>query len=86
MKPVVQIGKNGMTDQLVQTVELALTAHELIKVKFIEFQDEKDEISEEVAQRTTSHRVGMVGNIVMLYREHPEPDKRKIKLPSVSVR
>ena len=82
LRPVVHIGKGGLTDNVIESVNLALYDHELIKAKFVEFKEEKRSLSEEVARRTESHRVGLIGNIAILYREHPEEEKRKIQLPS----
>ena len=82
LRPVVHIGKGGLTDNVIESVNQALYDHELIKAKFVEFKEEKRPLSEEVAQRTESHRVGLIGNIAILYREHPEEEKRKIRLPS----
>ncbi|MDP2248230.1 MAG: YhbY family RNA-binding protein, partial [Nitrosomonadales bacterium] len=33
LNPVVSIGNNGLTEQVLKEIELALTAHELIKIK-----------------------------------------------------
>jgi len=81
-KSVVQVGKNGLTDQMIKEVDRALDAHELIKVKFIDFQDRKQELSLELAERSGSERVGLVGNIAILYRKHSDGEKRKIRLPA----
>ena len=80
-RPVVWVGKKGLTDQLFQKVDDALSAHELIKIRFLEFCDEISVFSEAIQKQTRSEIVGMVGHTVILYRQHPEPEKRKIRLP-----
>ncbi|HUN55714.1 MAG TPA: ribosome assembly RNA-binding protein YhbY [Smithella sp.] len=81
LKPLVIIGTKGVTDQLIGSVDLALKDHELIKVKFGEFKEARKEISEDIAKATKSEVVGIIGNIAVLYRQHPAPEKRKIKIP-----
>ena len=81
LKPLVLIGRNGMNPQVIGSVDLALKDHELIKVKFGEFKDAKKEISAEIAQSTKSELIGIIGNIAIFYRQHPMPEKRKIKIP-----
>ena len=81
LKPLVIIGRNGINEQVIGTVDIALKDHELIKIKFGEFKEGKKEISAEIAQTTKSEVVGMIGNIAIFYRQHPEPEKRKIKIP-----
>jgi len=81
LKPLVFLGHQGVTDTLIAAVEENLTAHELIKVKFNDLKDQKRALSEEIASRTGSALVGLVGNVATLYREHPDADKRRIVLP-----
>jgi len=81
LKPLVIIGRNGINEQVIGSVDLALKDHELIKVKFGEFKEAKKEISTEIAKATKSEVVGIIGNIAILYRQHPEPELRKIKVP-----
>jgi RNA-binding protein len=80
MKPLVQIGKNGLTDGVLANLDQALENHELVKVKFLDFQDEKKELTAEMADTTSSILISLVGNIATLYRQQPDPDKRKIDL------
>ena len=80
LKPLVIIGAKGMNSQVTAAVDLALKDHELIKVKFGEFKEEKKEISVQIAQATKSEVVGIIGNIAIFYRQNPEPEKRKIKI------
>lgn len=81
LKPVVQVGKDGVTEGLIETVNRALDTHELIKVKFAACKDQKRELTEEIARGTKSEIPGMIGNVAMFYREHPEEEKRRIHLP-----
>jgi putative RNA-binding protein, YhbY family len=81
LKPLVLIGRNGINKQVIGSVDLALKDHELIKVKFGEFKDAKKEMSAEIAEASKSEVVGIIGNIAIFFRQHPEPEKRKIKIP-----
>ncbi|HOG10315.1 MAG TPA: ribosome assembly RNA-binding protein YhbY [Smithella sp.] len=80
LKPVVMIGAKGSTTQLISSVNAALNDHELIKIKFGEFKEAKKEISQEIAGKTKSELVGLIGNIAIFYRQNPNPERRKIKL------
>jgi RNA-binding protein len=80
LKPVVQVGKGGINDNLILNVESNLLAHELIKVKFVGLKEQKQVLSAEIAGRTGSVLAGIVGNIAIFYREHPEADQRTIHL------
>jgi RNA-binding protein len=86
LKPVAQVGKAGVTDGLIQSVDDALRTGELIKIRFLDMKDEKDQVSNEIARRTRSERVGTIGHIAILYREQPDPEKRKIVLPTGKAR
>jgi RNA-binding protein len=78
LRPLVQIGKNGLTDQLRITLDNELTHHELVKIKFMAFQEERAEITRELVEATGAAQVAMIGNTAILFREHPDPTKRKI--------
>ena len=83
LKPVVFVGQNGVTDALIAAIEEALDRHELIKVKFIEFKDKnhKKEIAEIIEMKTRCHLAGMIGHVATFYRQHRDPEKRRIELP-----
>ncbi|HSS77245.1 MAG TPA: ribosome assembly RNA-binding protein YhbY [Thermoanaerobaculia bacterium] len=81
VKPVVHVGRNGVTDPVLQEIEEALDYHELIKVKLVDPQGRKKDLANELAQRSGGTRVGLVGNVVTLYRQHPDPEKRKVEVP-----
>lgn len=72
LKPVVHIGQKGITESLVTSFEKALDDHELIKAKFIDFKDEKKELTSELAEKCSAHIVNIIGNIAIFYRENPD--------------
>lgn len=79
LKPVVKVGKSGITEPLLKAIDEALEARELIKIKFIGFKEQKEELLEEISHKSRCHRVGFIGNIAILYRQNPDPKKHKIK-------
>jgi len=81
LEPVVSIGKQGITQTLLKAVNDAIDAHELIKVKFQDFKEEKKEMSKFLAKESNTELCGMVGNIAILYRKHKKEEKRKIFYP-----
>lgn len=83
LKPVVYIGQKGLTDALIRSTEDAFDNHELIKIKFIDHKEKKlkTEIARTLEGRTESHLAGMVGHIAIFYKQHPDPEKRKVVLP-----
>lgn len=83
LKPVVQIGKEGMTEGVIRAVDEGLLCHELIKIKFTEAKDkeQKEAFICEIEIKTGSQRVGMIGHTAILYRPQADPEKRKIALP-----
>ena len=83
LEPVVLIGKNGISDGTVEAVNKALEARELIKIKFREFKDNKQSISDEIAASANCHVVGMIGHTVILYRQNSDPEKQNIHLHGI---
>ena len=83
LKPVVFIGQKGITDSVFRSTDEALNKHELIKIKFIDFKakDQKKEIIEKIVANTNCLLVGMIGHMAIFFRQHSDPEKRKIKLP-----
>jgi RNA-binding protein len=81
LKPLVQVGKGGVTDPLIQSIDTVLDQHELVKVKFIAFKEEKQDFLDEITTRTSSSFVSLIGHILTLYREHEDPQKRSYRLP-----
>ena len=82
LEPVVLIGKNGITDGTIKSVNKALDARELIKIKFREYKDEKKSLAYQLTESTESHIVGSIGHTVIVFRQNPDPEKQNIRLPA----
>ena len=80
LKPIVQIGKDGIDDGVVAAVDRALVDHELVKVKVGEAAGlERHDAAEDIARRTHSEVAQVLGNTLLLYRA--DPDQPDIQLP-----
>lgn len=79
LQPVVMIGKEALSDALLASLEEALAAHELIKVKLQEgCLLDRREAATILAERTGSAVAQVLGKTILLYRQG---DKPKITLP-----
>jgi RNA-binding protein len=81
LKPTVMLGKQGLTEQLIEKIGRELDAHELIKVRFLEYKDERKQLTESIVEQTGSALVGLIGHVAILYRQQADPDRRLIALP-----
>ncbi len=79
IKPVVLMGSNGLTEAVIAEIELALSHHELIKVKVAsEDRDTKHLTVDAIVRETKAEKVQVIGKTLVLYRQS---EARKIELP-----
>ena len=79
-RPLVQIGKGGLTDNVLKSIDEILTAHEIIKVDVLNSCEATvDELSVEIASQTHSDLVCQLGRKITFYRKNRE--KTVIDLP-----
>jgi RNA-binding protein len=76
LDPILRVGKAGLSDAFIAGLGTALAEHELVKVKFAEFKEEKKRLAAILAERTASELIMQVGNVVVLYRQHRDPTRR----------
>lgn len=81
LKPVVFLGKNGVTPEFIENVNQELDAHELIKLKFISYKEQRKTLAKEIEDQTHSELIGLIGNIAILYREQHDKGKRTLHIP-----
>ena len=78
LDPILHLGKAGVTDAFLASVEQALNDHELIKIKFTAFKKEKESLASEMAARTNSELIWIVGHVALLYRAQADPARRRV--------
>jgi RNA-binding protein len=74
LKATLKVGKEGLSPQFIAALDGVLKHHELVKVKFDDFKEQKKELAPQLAQKSGSHLVTRVGNVVVLYRPKPAED------------
>ncbi len=81
LRPLVQIGQKGLTEAALREVAAALDIHELIKVQAPGPKEDKQEIARRIEEELGAEAVGLIGHRIILYRQSPDPEQRKIELP-----
>lgn len=82
LKPIVQIGQQGVTDMVINQLSIALFDHELVKVKVINTCEEAiEDVAIALCEGTQSACVQQIGHILLFYKANP--DEPKIALDDV---
>jgi RNA-binding protein len=80
LDPVVQVGKQGLTEAIIAAVDEALGRHELIKVRVgTECPDDRHDVAERLGPAVKGEVAQVLGRTVLLYRRNPK--EQKIQLP-----
>ena len=80
-KPLVQIGKEGLSKNVLSSIDTAIEAHELIKVKIAAEREQRERFVPVIEDRLNCECVGTVGRMAIFYREQPDLEKRMIEVP-----
>lgn len=75
LAPLLQLGRAGLSDSFLKSIDLALSTRELVKIKFAEFKEEKKTLAPLIAEKTGSHLVMRVGNVAVFFRENSQLSK-----------
>lgn len=80
LEPIFQVGKNGVNENQLIQISNALEARELIKINLLNSTpDDKHSIANEIALKTNSDVVQIIGNKITLYKRSEKTPK--IELP-----
>lgn len=76
LKPVVTIGKDGITDNVIESTKASLTAHQLIKVHVLNTSPASvHEIAIDLSSKTKADIIQEIGRMIVLYQ--PSKDRKK---------
>ena len=80
LSPVILLGAKGATDAVLKELDLALSHHELVKVKLSGGdKDERQEQIDFLSQGAHAESVQQIGHVVVLFRRNE--DEPKLALP-----
>lgn len=87
LEPIFQIGKAGITEEVISQLALALETRELIKVHILEtaLLDTKETLGE-IAERLKAEPVQAIGSKFVIYKRANKEKNRKIELPKKCVK
>lgn len=81
---LVRIGKDGISDNLIQSILDAIESRELIKVKILQnCEDEKTEIMEQLSQCKEFEVVGIIGRTIILFKENKDKPVISLELKNI---
>lgn len=80
LKPLFQVGKLGVNENLIEQIEDLLEKRELIKVSVLQNCDiDKNDVADALAEEANAHIVQVIGSTIVLYKESRE--NKNIQLP-----
>lgn len=70
MEPHIRVGKNGLTDNVIEEIKLQLKKHKTIKIKFLRaaINDNKKELFNQLLEKTKTKLVKKIGFVVVITR------------------
>ncbi|MAG13978.1 MAG: ribosome assembly RNA-binding protein YhbY [Spirochaetales bacterium] len=81
LKPLVIVGKSGVGEPIRAALDENLLHHELVKVKYLDFKENKDVSAGLLASQTGSALIQIIGNVAIFYRQNSDPERRIYHLP-----
>lgn len=80
LKPIFQVGKIGVNENMITQINEALEKRELIKVSILQnCEDDKEVVAEKLVEGTEAALVQIIGKNIVLYKESQE--SKQIQLP-----
>ena len=76
-KPIINIGKVGINEGVLKSIDIVLDSRELIKIKFNDFKQEKNQLTTKISKKLKCHIIGIIGHTVILFRKNPNTTKSK---------
>lgn len=70
---ILKVGKAGLTDAFFAALDRVLIQHELVKLRFEDFKEQKKELVPQIVERSGAQLVQRVGNVAVLFKRRPKP-------------
>lgn len=80
LKPVILVGQHGVTDALLNELDIALEHHELVKIRIAgEDRESRNETIRQLCEKSAAEKIQSIGKTLTLFRRNTK--KPKIELP-----
>ena len=80
LKAVIMMGQKGLTEEVLSEIDIALSHHELVKIKLsADDRELRKQLITEICDKSQSQEVQSIGKTLSIYRANP--DKVVIELP-----
>ena len=80
IEPIFQVGKGGVSDNMVADIKKALDARELIKITVLKNNDETPmDVLQDLAMKLSAEPVCAIGNKIVLYKKSTRKDIEHVK-------
>ena len=80
IKPIFQVCKSGVSDNMIEQMKEALEKRELIKISILQnCIEDKDDVATSLSEGTNAELVQIIGNQIVLYKKSIENEQ--IELP-----
>lgn len=73
LNPVVMIGNNGLTENVLKEIDSSLKAHELIKIQVQGDRGTREAMLSEICEKTGAVAVHHIGKQLLIYRKAEQP-------------
>ena len=82
LRPLVQLGREGLSPGALREIDRGLESHELVKVRLDSGREQRPGLALRIAEATGAGVAGTVGQVVILYRQRVDPEERRVELGS----
>ena len=72
IKPVVMIADKGLTENVMNEIDIALDLHELIKIKIRMDKNTRENFITEILNQTKSEKIHAIGQTLTIFRHNPK--------------
>jgi RNA-binding protein len=75
-----RLGKGGASPAFIAQLARILAQHELVKLRFVGGKEGAEDLARDLASKTGSDLVRVMGNTAVFWKRNPAPEKRKVEL------
>lgn len=81
---IIRVGKEGYSENLIQTIVEAISSRELMKVKILQnCEEDKNELAFKLAEASGCELVGLIGRTLTLYKENKDKPTISLELKKI---